>query len=71
MEKDSDDELEYQPVPGSPGANATAADNGVDDDEEEDPLDAFMAGVDKQVSELPNYFYFLHFAFRRIIDNLS
>lgn len=50
LEKDSEDELEYQPIPGSPGANAACVDDGANDDEEEDPLDAFMAGVDKQVS---------------------
>ncbi|KAL4002161.1 DEAD/DEAH box helicase family protein [Acanthocheilonema viteae] len=49
LEKDSDDELEYQPVPGSPGANAASADDGIND--EEDPLDAFMAGVDKQAKQ--------------------
>ncbi|EFO22674.2 hypothetical protein LOAG_05808 [Loa loa] len=54
LEKDSDDELEYQPVPGSPGANAASIGDdggGVNGDEEEDPLDAFMAGVDKQAKQ--------------------
>uniref|UniRef100_A0A8R1U2A7 RNA helicase n=1 Tax=Onchocerca volvulus TaxID=6282 RepID=A0A8R1U2A7_ONCVO len=51
LEKDSDDELEYQPVPGSPGANATSNGGGFDDDDEEDPLDAFMAGVNKQAKQ--------------------
>uniref|UniRef100_A0A1I8EU04 RNA helicase n=1 Tax=Wuchereria bancrofti TaxID=6293 RepID=A0A1I8EU04_WUCBA len=51
LEKDSDDELEYQPVPGSPGANAVSASDDANDDEEEDPLDAFMAGVDKQAKQ--------------------
>ncbi|OZC06138.1 hypothetical protein X798_06877 [Onchocerca flexuosa] len=48
LEKDSDDELEYQPVPGSPGANASSYGGGFNDDDEEDPLDAFMADVNKQ-----------------------
>lgn len=55
LEKDSDDELEYQQIPGSPGLNATSADDDISG-EEEDPLDAFMAGVDKQVSQFLNYF---------------
>ncbi|KAM3724357.1 ATP-dependent RNA helicase [Dirofilaria immitis] len=51
LEKDSDDELEYQPVPGSPGANVASNSGGFNDDDDEDPLDAFMADVDKQAKE--------------------
>lgn len=46
LEKESDDELAYQPAPDSPAANKGGDD---DNDDEDDPLDAFMAGVDKQV----------------------
>ncbi|VDK46951.1 unnamed protein product [Anisakis simplex] len=51
LEKDSDgdDELAYQPAPESPtGAKVPGKE---DNDEEEDPLDAFMAGVEKQARE--------------------
>lgn len=61
MEKDSDEELDYQPAPNSPSGNVI-----IQDDGEEDPLDAFMADVDKQVHLFLILFciiflYFFHF----------
>uniref|UniRef100_F1KV40 RNA helicase n=1 Tax=Ascaris suum TaxID=6253 RepID=F1KV40_ASCSU len=49
LEKDSDDELAYQPAPNSPRGNEGVSNEKSDDDE--DPLDAFMATVDKQAKE--------------------
>ncbi|VDN03800.1 unnamed protein product [Thelazia callipaeda] len=53
LEKSSDDELEYQLAQGSPGADEACTGDGAAtaDDDEEDPLDAFMAGVDKQAKQ--------------------
>ncbi|MFH4976551.1 hypothetical protein AB6A40_003260 [Gnathostoma spinigerum] len=48
LERDSDDdELMYQPNPGSPNATRGKGQTVVEDDEE-DPLDIFMDGVNKQ-----------------------
>ncbi|XP_049291279.1 ATP-dependent RNA helicase DDX42 [Anopheles funestus] len=41
--------LEYIPAPGSPSAVDTSAKANNSSDEEEDPLDAFMAGIEEQV----------------------
>jgi len=57
---DEDDEanntpaLAYIPAPGSPSHPANK-----DSDSEEDPLDAFMAGIEQQVN---NFFDVLHLA---------
>lgn len=42
--------LEYIPAPGSPTAKPSSANQ--DSDDEEDPLDAYMSGIEKQVSFL-------------------
>lgn len=44
--------LEYIPAPGSPTAKPSLASQ--DSDDEEDPLDAYMSGIEKQVSCLSN-----------------
>uniref|UniRef100_A0A182YDY5 ATP-dependent RNA helicase DDX42 n=1 Tax=Anopheles stephensi TaxID=30069 RepID=A0A182YDY5_ANOST len=41
--------LEYIPAPGSPSADDTAPKANNSSDDEEDPLDAFMAGIEEQV----------------------
>ena len=42
------EELGYQPAPGSPGMAAEGQD---DSDDEEDTLDAFMAGINEEVKQ--------------------
>ena len=46
MVQESDEDLPYQPAPDSP-TRTGAANSGSDD--EEDPLDAFMSGIDSEV----------------------
>ncbi|XP_029638136.1 ATP-dependent RNA helicase DDX42 isoform X1 [Octopus sinensis] len=51
---DDDDEnldLEYQPAPGSPGVDKEEGDDNSDSD---DPLDAFMANIEKEVKDQDN-----------------
>lgn len=45
--EDEEENLEYQPAPGSPGADG----NKKDDSDSDDPLDAFMADIEKEVYE--------------------
>lgn len=45
-EEDETLEESYQPAPGSPGPNAKKKDS----DEEDDPLDAFMLGIEQEVN---------------------
>ena len=47
--KDSDEELPYQPAPDSP--TRTGGHQNSDDEDEEDPLDAFMSGIDNEVKQ--------------------
>ena len=44
--------MEYQPAPGSPSADANQDDDkkSDSDSDEEDPLDAFMAGINQEVA---------------------
>lgn len=46
-EEDDAPSLDYLPAPGSPTNNQGK--KAQDSDEEEDPLDAFMAGIEQQV----------------------
>lgn len=52
-------ELAYIPAPGSP----TRANSQKDAEDDDDPLDAYMAGIEKQASLFPcvsyNYSFFL------------
>ncbi|KAK3108954.1 hypothetical protein FSP39_019665 [Pinctada imbricata] len=47
FDDEDEDDMAYQPAPGSPGAKKN------DDSDSDDPLDAFMAGIEKEVSDLP------------------
>ncbi|KAM7537394.1 hypothetical protein Aperf_G00000074743 [Anoplocephala perfoliata] len=59
-DEEPEDELEYQPAPGSPAANEgggrAAANNfaskGLNSDDSDDPLDAFMQDIEKEVVSL-------------------
>ncbi|XP_058061924.1 ATP-dependent RNA helicase DDX42 isoform X2 [Anopheles bellator] len=42
-------QLEYIPAPGSPSAGESSVRSSDDEEDEEDPLDAFMAGIEEQV----------------------
>ena len=44
---DQDEDLPYQPAPGSPSANDASKQKQESSDSEEDPLDAFMANLEK------------------------
>lgn len=47
-QEDEEENLEYQPAPGSPGADSK---NKKDDSDSDDPLDAFMADIEREVHE--------------------
>lgn len=44
--------LAYIPAPGSPTAATSQDDEQEDEEDEDDPLDAYMAGIEKQVSQI-------------------
>ena len=50
-EEGNADDLEYQPAPGSP--TLEKQDQGDSSDSEDDPLDAFMAGIEVSPPPLP------------------
>ncbi len=49
--KKVDDDLDYQPAPGSPSYQANKKDEEEDDDEEEDPLEQFMKANNNQAKK--------------------
>lgn len=51
--------LEYIPAPGSPSYKAPAKAGG-SDSEDDDPLDAFMAGIETQVNSLNIKLHTIH-----------
>ncbi|VUZ51914.1 unnamed protein product [Hymenolepis diminuta] len=53
-EEEPEDELEYQPAPGSPAAEGKKPfDNkGAESDDSDDPLDAYMQNIEKEVVQL-------------------
>ena len=49
--KKIDDDLDYQPAPGSPSYQAGKKDDEEDDDEDEDPLEQFMKANNNQAKQ--------------------
>lgn len=50
-EEEPEDELEYQPAPGSPAAEGKKPfdNNGAESDDSDDPLDAYMQNIEVHV----------------------